>query len=252
MPFAIRVLLLWVAALAVTSTSNSDLWAHQFKDGFIERAVAIVVRPDQTIIEYSIGANEATRQRLIECWSGVNSAETDERSAEDTGGAIDARFVAAVGQAIARRLVVAADGKPLAIELVEVIPTPRHHVEATVVLRFSTPQPVAGKKIVTLTFEDRNFFLSTAGDKAEETEEADNGEPSPVPLGEPSPVPTPVPLGGAFRYAFKATGGVMLNRSTVAPLLVRAKRLEDADLSPDHLKEHMRFGGELILPVKIK
>ena len=229
-------LVLSVLALAVFQLPSRRLLAHQFEDGFVERAVAIVVRPDKTTIEYSIGANEVTRQCLMDYWSGETSSEKDQIPAKNASTTVDAPFVEAVGQAIARRLVVAADGNPVAIELVEVIPTPRHHVEATVVLRFNTPQPAAGKKSVELTFEDRNFFLPTAEDTTDKTDQTDKDEPSPVPLG------------GAFRYAFKATSGAMLNRSTVAPLLVRAQRLEDADLTTTQLKEHMRFGGDVILP----
>jgi ABC-type dipeptide/oligopeptide/nickel transport system ATPase component len=55
-------------------------------------------------------------------------------------------------------------------------------------------------------------------------------------------------MGGAFRYALKSANGAMLNRSTVAPILVRAKRRLVADIPADQLDTEQQFSAEVILP----
>jgi len=184
--------------------------AHELEDGFVERAVAVVVRPGEATIKYSIGANEAT-----------------------------CPFLSAVGDALVNGMTVQADGKPVHLELLEVIPTPRHHVEATVVMRLKLPDPVEGANSILLKFQDKNFkkHRSPPGDvepgleKATLNSQHDRGA-----------------MDGAFRFALKGAKGAMLNRSTVAPILVRAKRRLVAEIPADQLDAEQQFSAEVILP----
>ena len=201
--------------------------AHELEDGFVERAVAVVVRPGEATIKYSIGANETTCQELANSWSG--NREADE----------DAPFLSAVGDALVNGMTVQADGKPVDLELVEVMPTPRHHVEATVVMRLKLPDPVAGANSILLKFHDRNFkkHRSAPSDAELELEKAPASSQHAW-----------VAMDGAFRFALKGAKGAMLNRSTVAPILVRAKRRLVADIPADQLDVEQQFSAEVILP----
>ena len=201
--------------------------AHELEDGFVERAVAVVVRPGEATIKYSIGANEATCQQLANSWSGDREADED------------APFLSAVGDALVNGMTVQADGKPVHLELLEVIPTPRHHVEATVVMRLKLPDPVEGANSILLKFQDKNFkkHRNPPGDvepgleKARPNSQHDRGA-----------------MDGAFRFALKGAKGAMLNRSTVAPILVRAKRRLVAEIPTDQLDAEQQFSAEVILP----
>jgi len=195
----------------------------------VERSVAVVVRPSEATITYSIGANEITRQQLADLWNADKEAEAGE----------EAPFLKVVGHALLSGMTVEADGDPVSLELVEVMPTPRHHVEATVVMRLKLPSPLTGADSILLTFQDRNFQKCHS---AEGVVEPDLEAPSSNSHG------TRPAVDGAFRYALKGANGVMLNRSTVAPILVRAKRRLVADIPSDELDAEQQFSAEVILP----
>lgn len=53
---------------------------------------------------------------------------------------------------------------------------------------------------------------------------------------------------GAVRLAIKATGAAMLQKSTVAPILIRADRIELAEMSPDQRQASCSFSATLLIP----
>ena len=201
--------------------------AHELEDGFVERSVAVIVRPGEATIKYSIGANETTRQQLANSWSGDGEADGDDL------------FLSAVGDALVNGITVQANGNPIRLELVEVMPTPRHHVEATVVMRLKLPNPAAGADSILLKFHDRNFKTCRSAPSVAEADFETASTNSQDAGGA---------MDGAFRYALKGSKGVMLNRSTVAPILVRAKRRLVAEIPPDQLDAEQQFSAEVILP----
>ena len=205
--------------------------AHELEDGFVERSVAVIVQPGEATIKYSIGANETTRQQLANSWSGDGEAD-GEADGDDP-------FLSAVGDALVNGITVQADGNPIRLELVEVMPTPRHHVEATVVMRLKLPNPVAGADSILLKFHDRNFKTCRSAPSVAEADFETASTNSQDAGGA---------MDGAFRYALKGSKGVMLNRSTVAPILVRAKRRLVAEIPPDQLDAEQQFSAEVILP----
>ena len=238
-----------LAVCLVVSLAAAEASAHELEDGFVERSVAVVVRPGEATISYSIGANETTRQLLANEWSsdggamtapcvveGVKEHAQAQAKAQEGG---DVPFLRHVGEAVMRRMTVEADGEPIGLELVEVMPTPRHHVEATVVMRVKLPSPLAGAKSILLKFHDRNFKKCRSPARVAE------------PALEATPVDSrhvPVAMGGAFRYALKGANGVILNRSTVGPILVRAKRKLVAEIPAEQLAAEQQFSAEVILP----
>jgi len=190
-----RQLLTVCAVCLVVWLPIADANAHELEDGFVERSVAVVVRPSEATITYSIGANEITRQQLADLWNADREAEAGE----------EAPFLKVVGHALLSGMTVEADGDPS----------------------------------ILLTFQDRNFQKCHS---AEGVVEPDLEAPSSNSHG------TRPAVDGAFRYALKGANGVMLNRSTVAPILVRAKRRLVADIPSDELDAEQQFSAEVILP----
>ncbi len=232
-----------LSVCAVVLLAAAEANAHELEDGFVERSVAVVVRPGEATISYSIGANETTRQLLANEWSIDGGAMTEPSIVEGIKGqaqeSSDVAFLRHVGEAVMRRMTVEADGEPIGLELVEVMPTPRHHVEATVVMRVKLPSPLAGAKSILLKFYDRNFQKCRSPASVA------------VPVLEATPLDwrhVPVAMGGAFRYALKGANGVILNRSTVGPILVRAKRKLVAEIPAEQLAAEQQFSAEVILP----
>ncbi len=162
---AVRVKCIAVCIVALLMTKVN---AHELENGFVERSVAVVVRPGEAIIQYSIGANETTRQQLARSWS--QDAAARETSGQLSGQQaatkenVEAAFLDLVGQALMRRLTVQADGSPVKMELIEVLPTPRHHVEATVVMRAELPANSDQASTMQLNFCDDNFARRPAAD----------------------------------------------------------------------------------------
>ncbi len=222
--------------------TNAKVHAHELEDGFVERAVAVIVRPDHATISYSIGANEATRKRLIAKWNGDEEERATDlvpSDGESTGGA-DNDFLRVVGGAVLKGTDVEIDGASVDLELVEVIAAPRHHIEATVVMRLKMPIAADGAGALALTVFDRSFqadpnFCST---NVESKTQGDGDDLPEAPKG----------FDGAFRYAIKGAQGVMLNRSTVAPILVRAQRRLVAEIPGDEIDSEQQFSAEVILP----
>ncbi len=223
-----RSLLVTICAVAMVAWMTvAPARAHELEDGFVERSVAVIVRPGEVTINYSIDANETTRRELAKLWRGDVEA----------GG--KAAFLESVGDAIVNGMTVQVDGNPISLELVEVMPTPRRHIEATVVMRLELPSSVTGANSILLKFHDRNFEkCRSAADVVDPLLVTDPTNSQHI----------PVAMGGAFRYALKSANGAMLNRSTVAPILVRAKRRLVADIPADQLDTEQQFSAEVILP----
>jgi ABC-type dipeptide/oligopeptide/nickel transport system ATPase component len=219
----------------VNALTATHAEAHQLEDGFVERSVAVVVRPDGATVRYSVGANETTRQQLARFWSGQKSA--DDQSTLD---AQSLTFLQTVGDAMVNGMQVHADGNPIDLQLVEVIATPRHHVEATVVMRLDLPKPKLGASSIFLTIKDRSFRNARlASTKVEDQRQV---------IETPDVTAISITMNGAFRYAFKGAKGAMLNRSTVAPILVRAQRKLLAEIPATQLDAEQQFSAEVILP----
>jgi hypothetical protein len=62
--------------------------AHELEDGFVERSVAVIVRPGEVTISYSIDANETTRRELAKLWRGDVEAGGKAAFLESVGDAI--------------------------------------------------------------------------------------------------------------------------------------------------------------------
>ena len=223
---------------------------HTFEDGFVERSMAIVVRDRSAHVEYSIGLNESTVREVLVKWEpGADPSDSatpdvnrraltdplpvapDESIAPSTdskqvtvtsnglespgpmkvdatgkststqpsesrnpidGHAISpellAKFKELAPDAIVKAIDIRCNGEKIEAFAIKEGPPPRHPFTITIELEFELPD----SEICDLKINDHNF--------------ADQK--------------------GAARFSLKAAGRSMLIRSDVAPILVRAERIE--------------------------
>ena len=236
--------------------------AHEFEDGFVERSMAVVIRDDIARVEYSIGLNPKTKDQLIKFWTSharrpsttPNEATLGETSPVASSESVD--FLKLAGDQVSRRLRVAINDDLVTPRLISSLASSRHHVDVTVTMEFAISLDRVTVPTV-IEIADRNFFPSNflnlsvtekphgvmeqdSGGQFREELRADNSAPNETQL-------RPAPFGGAFRYAIKAKGGAVLNRSNVASILIRAKRQLDANFSEAELDDAYKIKAEVVI-----
>lgn len=219
-------------ALLVLITCPTNAVAHQFEDGYVERTVAVRIRDRSGTIEYSIGLNDATMAKFGEQWpddvalfeqfrqsqmdgvsdphqtrrdtdpanhdtriggTSINSPPIDgiQNGPEDGALINEVKLIRAFAKTATPHLQlgirVLANEQPLKLELVSSSPSPRHHATLQTVWKFELPQ----ESIVRLSVQDANFLRQPGGTK----------------------------------YALKTSGASMTLQSNVAPILIRASRI---------------------------
>ena len=245
--------------LLVTLPSKSG--AHEFEDGFVERSVAVVIRDNIAIVEYSIGLNPDTKVQLIDFWMSQAApavAATGEEVGEDigreTGDAVSpsspatsADFLRLAGENVCRRLRVLVGDDPVTPRLISSLASSRHHVDVTVTMEF--PLPLKGASVPTLIeISDMNFFPSSFRNlPVTENTQAVRKEWEAGNLALDGDQLRPAPFGGGFRYAIKGKGSAMLSRSNVASILIRAKRKLDANFSEAQLDGAYKIQAEVVI-----
>ncbi len=176
--------------------------ADEQQDGFVERAVQIVIRDDVAAITYSFGLNENTMRQVLDEWNSEPDAVTDLREMSSGDSSVESTvdaFREAFPDRLAKSLQVSVDGKPLNLQLVSIEPSARHHYSFVANLEFQLPVSKSQK----LTIVDVNFQK----------------------------------LMGAARYALKASGSTIIFNSNVAPIIVRAGRHDLSLLAPEKREE---------------
>ena len=126
--------------------ASGEADGHEFEDGFVERSVAVVVRENVARLNYSIGLNPRTRQRLIEFWQSSDDFEdAPQGSLEKESGSerhkVD--FFQLAADHLSRRLDIVVDNQRIEYEVISALPSSRHHVDVTVVLEFKLPTVAA-------------------------------------------------------------------------------------------------------------
>ncbi len=244
--------------------------AHVLEDGYIERTVEVVIRDDTAYVEYSVGLNENTMTQLTSSWdelktkptapkpsddkedekanptdsepakttktktktdedkepadskpvdsSPADSNSTDSSSEKATvfDKVLLAKFNKLAPAKVTAGLNITCDDKPVKIESVTLDPAPRHPFDVKVKFQFKIPK--SDKESIELKLEDSNFTKQT----------------------------------GAVRYALKARGIAMLLQSNVAPIIVRAERIELAELTEEQRKTQTSILARIALMKKLK
>lgn len=233
-----------IACLTAAICPSAAEPPHVYPDNYIDRTVSVLVRNRTVKIEYSVALNDATIERLIREWQfSSSSTETDRqassadqptsaiaatvksssgpapegtakdasRDAEETfenDAELVAKFRKLVAEKLARGLHVNCEGKLLAIREIKRDLPAAYHMSVTVQFEFTLPTD----KVTDLQISDDNFTR----------------------------------FDGCVRYALKAVGNSVLTRSNVAPILVRAKRIEFADLSEEARRESCFINAQIV------
>ena len=217
---------------------------HVYPDNYIERSVSVVIRDDTARIEYSLAMNDTTIQRLIQQWQSPDeksekinqpsNAETSSQESFDSGDAetktdsprsvqdgpksdeddfandanLVAEFRKLVAEKVAADIRVKCNDQSVVIQEVNPDLPPRYHTTVTMQFEFKLP----AEKLVDLSITDSNFSQ----------------------------------YDGEARYALKVGGKLVLTKSNVAPILVRAKRIEFADLTESDRAQACQITAQIV------
>jgi len=192
--------------------------AHQFEDGYIERAIAVRIRDRHVRIEYSIGLNDATMKKFIHRWPNdqalykqfqktqiediASPNPNDQKSGAPTEQPINLpedgslvneidlvrAFAKVATPQLKNGIRVMSNNQPLILKLVSATPSAKHH--ATLETVWTTHLP--SEATVELSVQDANFLTQPGG----------------------------------IKYSLKTSGSSMTLRSNVAPILIRSTRIE--------------------------
>ncbi len=138
----------------------------------------------------------------------ATDASRDAKETFENDAELVTKFRKLVAEKLARGLHVNCEGQLLAIrEIKQELPA-AYHMSVTVQFEFTLPTD----KVTDLQISDDNFTR----------------------------------FDGCARYALKAVGNAVLTRSNVAPILVRAKRIEFADLSEEARRESCFINAQIV------
>ena len=229
---------------------------HVYPDDYIDRSVSVVIRDDIARVEYSVAMNDSTIRKLLHQWgetkdedqnSGLHpfdnksselpsnvkqstdespSIETDatDSDASEDEFSNDAELVAEFRKEVAKRvaseLAINCQQQPITIgDEIDANLPPRYHTTATMKFEFRLPPG----KALDLSIADSNFSE----------------------------------YGGCIRcalkftladcvYALKVGGKLVLTKSNVAPVLVRAKRIEFEGLTNERREKASRIEVQVV------
>lgn len=126
-----------------TRASFAD--AHELADGFVEKAMEVVVRDEIVKIRYFIGMNDNTQADLKSKWIAQMSRQTRQSYPED--------FEPILLQQVKSGIAVSREGTRVALEAGKVCQSPKQHF--TYVVEFSFKIPTG--RLSELEIEDKNF-----------------------------------------------------------------------------------------------
>ena len=178
-------------------------FAHKLKDGFVERAVEVVVRDDTLNLKYFVGLNEVTMAATLAEWNGDSKTSLDSEKIND-------EFQRVLLEQLASQMEIEIDGRRKELTGVAVDICPKHHFDfvASYTLRLPVDQTLE------IEIADKNFTANES----------------------------------AARFAFKGVGSTMVNRTNVAPIIIRAKRIDFKGMSAEQRLNTCKIVASVITP----
>ena len=164
--------------LSATALALSALSAHELEDGFVERAVEIVVRDNMLCLKYYVGLNENTMNDVISEWD-VEPIEGEKETE---------RIQRVLLRQLSFGLKSKIDGADVPLQPVGIEICPKHHFDFVAEYKLELPVD----STVKLEITDKNFLENDS----------------------------------AGRFALKARGSTMVSDCNVAPIVIRAPRIE--------------------------
>ena len=167
--------------------------SHDLEDGFVERAVQARFRDSRLTVEYAIGLTEPTMLELLKSHPEANPHESGKPTT--AGMNTRQRFKRSIAVQIPENLKLHLNGQSQKWNVESVSEYSKHHYDFVIKLTCE----LSGFDEIDLLIRDMNFSK----------------------------------LEGSARYALKSSGNSIISSSNVAPIIVRAKRLQMAGLKPD-------------------
>ena len=158
--------------------------AHELEDGFIEKAMEVVIRDDTATLKYYVGINDNTIDQVVAKW--IKKAAPKTKSQPDSI-VEKLNFSDLLLQQLSTSIELKINDKPVKLIQKRVYEPGKHHFNWVAEFEF----PLANGTNE-LSLVDQEFRQ----------------------------------MKGAARYSLKALGSTMLLKSSVAPIIIRAKRHE--------------------------
>ena len=121
--------------------------AHELADGFVERAMEVIVRDQTVTIRYYIGVNDNTHLELAKKWMPANQMSFE------TGETDEQQFKSILLREIKKGISVSLQGKKIELADGKAVQSPKHHFSYLVEFNFDIPSGNSNE----LEIEDKNF-----------------------------------------------------------------------------------------------
>lgn len=130
----------------VAATLSAVPLPHQLEDGFVERAVEVVVRDDTLNLKYFVGLNEVTMATALERWN------VDDK--EDLAQKVYDKFQRVLQNQLQANMQIQVDGQIEKLDAAGVEICPKHHFDFVVSYKLNLPSDQTLEIMIT----DRNFM----------------------------------------------------------------------------------------------
>lgn len=178
---------------------------HELKDGFVERAVEVVVRDDKLRVKYFVGLNENTMADMLSSWSSAKATSNDEETAEKFQRVLLNKLASQI------EIEIAGERKKLTGSTMELCP--KHHFDFVASYELQLPSD----QTLEIKITDKNFLANDS----------------------------------AARFAFKGVGSTMVSRVNVAPIIIRARRIEFGGVPQPERLESCKIVATIITPPSV-
>ncbi len=174
----IKVALVISACLAFHSVEPAA--THELEDGYVEKAVEVVIRDNKAILKYYVGLNENTAEELAQNWAQNQLSNGQPvKNQDDFGG----RLLRQLAKSVSIQI----NGSRRILRPVNSSNPGKHHFSYVAELEFDLD---AGKNEIEIVDGEFKHMI------------------------------------GGARYSLKALGSTIVLKSSVAPIIIRAKRHE--------------------------
>jgi hypothetical protein len=244
---------------------NHLLWLsfaalHVFPEGYVDRTLGVVVRDRTVCIEYSIGMNDDTMQLVMNHWQ---ASVVPRKAAPETDPSSDGEITSdqatsspAIDSSSSGTSNAPLNSRPLK-------PSPDSANEEFADEEFANDQQLAAEfRAMAIAHLSKNLIVScngkrlimspTSGPPRLRRHMSVTVEYEAILPPETSPVDLSISdenmqnLDGAIRLSLKASGQSVLTRSNVAPILVRAERVELGNLDDSSRQQAQTIKAQIV------
>lgn len=231
---------------------------HKFEDDFVERTMAVIVRDQRAIVEYSVGLNANTLEDVLQDWD-KNAQPGDDSIPPPQSSTTNQPPTKKVAKAGSERSTKSSSDPVPDIAAASAgqdseTGDSAHQIDADLLNRFKrlAPQRILDRIEVTCNGQTIIPHSLTLGPAPQHPFVLVVKFEFDLPPGNANDLQIRDKnfrsQSGAVRYALKAKGNAMLLKSNQAPILIRAQRVELAGLSPEQTEQSTTTNCRLAIP----